>query len=223
MIWSGGSSPIIPIPRDTATLVSFAGDMAGYYFSAYNLNGAILRPAFAPRDDFKRSSHVLGSLTTVENPVELDDLGKAAIVSTALALGVDATNAKAFSIGCGLELQPDPERRLTLTAEHDALGMPRLKLSNHVSDDDFARYRLTMKELGRQLLAARTGMIRLNYKTRAEWVSALDWGNHHLGTTRMHVDPSRASSTRIRACMGFPISTSREAACFRPTAPRTRR
>ena len=104
-----------PIPRDTATLVSFAGDIAGYYFSAYNLNGAILRPAFAPRDDFKRSSHVLGSLTTVENPVELDDLGKAAIVSTALALGVDATNAKAFSIGCGLELQPDPERRLTLT------------------------------------------------------------------------------------------------------------
>jgi len=180
-----------PIPRDTATLVSFAGDIAGYYFDAYNLNGAILRPAYAPRDEFKRSANVLGSLTTVENAVELDDLGKAAVVSTALALGVDAGNAKAYSIGCGLELQPDPERRLTLTGERDALGMPRLKLSNHVSDADFARYRLTMKELGRQLLAARSGMIRLNYKTRAEWVQALDWGDHHLGTTRMHVDPKQ--------------------------------
>ena len=177
-----------PIPRDTATLVSFAGDVAGYYFNAYDLNGAIVRPAYAPRDDFKRSAHVLGSLTTVESAVELDELGKAAVISTALALGVDASNAKAYSIGCGLELEPDPERRLTLTGDRDSLGMPRLKLSNHVSDSDFARYRLTMKELGRQLLAARTGMIRLNYKSRGEWVAALDWGDHHLGTTRMHVD-----------------------------------
>jgi choline dehydrogenase-like flavoprotein len=180
-----------PIPRDTATLVSFAGDMAPYYFNAQEVNGALLRATFAPRDEFKRSSNVLGSLTTVESPVELDELGKAAVVSTALALGVDASGAKAFSIGCGLELEPDPERRLTLTAENDALGMPRLKLSNRISDTDFARYRLTMKELGRQLLAARSGMIRLNYKTRAEWVSALDWGDHHLGTTRMHVDPKQ--------------------------------
>jgi choline dehydrogenase-like flavoprotein len=41
------------------------------------------------------------------------------------------------------------------------------------------------------LLAARSGMIRLNYKTRAEWLSALDWGDHHLGTTRMHLDPKQ--------------------------------
>jgi len=180
-----------PIPRDTATLVSFAGDIASYYFNAWDMEGALLRAAFAPRDDFKRSRKVLGSLTTVESPVELDELGKAAVVSTALALGVDASGAKAFSIGCGLELQPDPERRLTLTGEHDLLGMPRLKLSNQVADADFARYRLTMKELGRQLLAARSGMIRLNYDTRAEWLSALDWGDHHLGTTRMHGDPKQ--------------------------------
>jgi choline dehydrogenase-like flavoprotein len=180
-----------PIPRDTATLVSFGGDLSGYYFNAYDLNGALVRPAFAPRDDFKRGANVLGSLTTVESSVELDELGKAAVITTALSLGVDATNAKAYSIGCGLELEPDPERRLTLTNDRDALGMPRLKLSNRVSESDFARYRVTMKELGRQLLAARSGMIRLNLKARAEWVSALDWGDHHLGTTRMHIDPKR--------------------------------
>jgi choline dehydrogenase-like flavoprotein len=180
-----------PIPRDTATLVSFGGDLPGYYFNAYDLDGALVRPAFAPRDDFKRSAHVLGSLTTVESAVELDDVGKAAVITTALSLGVDASNAKAFSIGCGLELEPDPERRLTLTGDRDSLGMPRLKLSNRVSDADFARYRLTMKELGRQLLASRVGMIRLNLRSRHEWVTALDWGDHHLGTTRMHVDPKR--------------------------------
>jgi choline dehydrogenase-like flavoprotein len=178
-----------PIPRDTATLVCFAGDMAGYYFNPAQVGGALIRAAYAPTDAFKRSARVLGSLSTVENPVELNDLDKAAIVTAALAVGADASGAKAFSVGCGLELEPDPDRRLTLTGDRDKLGLPRLKLSNRVSDSDFQRYRDTMKELGRQLLAGGTGMIRLNYKTRGEWEGALDWGDHHLGTTRMHVDP----------------------------------
>jgi choline dehydrogenase-like flavoprotein len=178
-----------PIPRDTATLVHFAGELPGYYFNGTQLDGAILRATIAPTEDFKRKQHVLGSLSTIENPVELNEFDKAAIVTAALAVGADASNAKAFSVGCGLELAPDPDRRLTLTDERDALGMQRLKLTNRVSDNDFARYRATMKEWGRQLLAAGTGMIRLNYDTRAEWEGALDWGDHHLGTTRMHKDP----------------------------------
>jgi choline dehydrogenase-like flavoprotein len=178
-----------PIPRDTATLVCFSGEMAGYYFNAAQVNDALIRATYAPTEDFKRGNKVLGSLTTVENPVELNDLDKAAVVTAALAVGADASNAKAYSVGCGLELEPDPERRAVLTRERDALGMPRLKLYNRVSDSDFGRYRQTMRELGRQLLAAGSGMIRLNYATRAEWEAALDWGDHHLGTTRMHADP----------------------------------
>ncbi|HEY0302415.1 MAG TPA: GMC family oxidoreductase [Rhizomicrobium sp.] len=180
-----------PIPRDTATLVSFSGEMAGYYFNSMQAAGALIRATYAPTDAFKREARVLGSLTTVENPVELNEFDKAAVVTAALALGADASGARAFSLGCGLELAPDPERRLTLTGDKDALGMPRLKLTNRVSDSDFGRYRATMKELGRQLLAAGSGMLRLNYDTRAEWEKALDWGDHHLGTTRMHADPKQ--------------------------------
>jgi choline dehydrogenase-like flavoprotein len=180
-----------PIPRGTATLVNFAGDLPGYYLNNTQAGDAILRATLAPTEDFKRSHHVLGSLTTIENPVELTELDKASIVTAALAAGVDASNARAYSLGCGLELQPDPDRRLTLTGERDALGMPRLKLTNRVADSDFQRYRDTMKELGRQMLAAGTGMIRLSYSTRAEWEAALDWGDHHLGTTRMHHDPKQ--------------------------------
>ena len=32
-------------------------------------------------------------------------------------------------------------------------------------------------------------MIKLNYDRREEWLAAMDWGNHHLGTTRMSADP----------------------------------
>jgi choline dehydrogenase-like flavoprotein len=34
-------------------------------------------------------------------------------------------------------------------------------------------------------------MIRLNMKERGQWLTGLDWGNHHMGTTRAHVDPKK--------------------------------
>jgi choline dehydrogenase-like flavoprotein len=90
-----------------------------------------------------------------------------------------------------MELKPDPDRRLTLTGARDALGMPRLNLHMTIGDEDFALYRQTMKELGRQLLAAGTGMIHLDRASRESWMETMDWGNHHVGTTRMHVDPKQ--------------------------------
>jgi len=181
-----------PIPRDVATLVVFGGALPACYGTTVTLeNGAIMRAVISPTRSFCQSHAVMGSLTTVENSVELDDTGKAAVVTTALALGVNASNAKAYSLGCGMELQPDPDRRLLLTGDKDALGLPRLKLDMRIADSDFALYRRTLAELGRQLLAARSGMLRLNYSHREQWLKAMDWGNHHMGTTRMSSDPKR--------------------------------
>jgi choline dehydrogenase-like flavoprotein len=78
-----------------------------------------------------------------------------------------------------------------LTGEKDALGLPRLKLDMRLADSDFALYRQTLVELGRQLLASGAGMLRLNYSHREQWLKAMDWGNHHLGTTRMSDDPKQ--------------------------------
>jgi len=179
-----------PIPRDVATLVVFAGSRPPYYGNNIATDrGAVMRATFAPTADFMKTAGVAGSLTTMEQPVEMDETGKAAVVTTAIALGVDASNAKAYSLGCGMELAPDPDRRLTLTGDKDALGLPRLKLNMFIADSDFARYRRTLTELGRQLLASRTGMLRLNFDRPEEWQKTMDWGHHHLGTTRMHDDP----------------------------------
>src|SRR5262249_22490397 len=161
-------------------------NLPSYYGNFLALpNGPVLRAAFAPKPGFARDAGVLGSLTTVENLVPLDAAGTAAVTATAQALGVNASGAKAYSLGCGLELAPDPDRRLTLREERDALGMPRLKLAMRMADSVFDHYRRTLRELGRQLLASRTGMLRLSYSKREEWLKVLDWGNHHLGTTRM--------------------------------------
>jgi choline dehydrogenase-like flavoprotein len=181
-----------PIPRDVATLVVFGGALPACYGSTVTLdNGALMRAVISPTGAFCRANRLMGSLTTVEAAIDLDETGKAAVITTALALGVDASGAKAYSLGCGMELQPDPDRRLTLADEKDALGMPRLKLDMRISDADFALYRKTLGELGRQLLAARSGMLRINYDHREQWLKAMDWGNHHLGTTRMSDDPKQ--------------------------------
>jgi choline dehydrogenase-like flavoprotein len=180
-----------PIPRDVATLVVFDGVLPSFYTALATAKGALLRATFSPSEAFQRERKVLGSLTTVENEIPLDDLGKAALYTTASAMGIDAGSAKAFSMGCGMELMPDPDRRLTLTDQRDALGMQRLKLHMRVAEADFLHFRQTMTELGRQLLAARTGMLRINVSTREEWLRAMDWGNHHLGTTRMSGDPRK--------------------------------
>jgi choline dehydrogenase-like flavoprotein len=181
-----------PIPRDVATLVCFAGPLAPFYGSNQTLDdGAIMRATFAPTAEFRRKAQVAGSLSTIEQAEELDETGKAAVVTTAIALGVDASGAKTYSLGCGIELSPDPDRRLVLTGEKDALGLPRLKLKMRIADQDFDRFRRTLAELGRQLLAARIGMLRINCKARADWMQRMDWGHHHLGTTRMHNDPKQ--------------------------------
>ena len=181
-----------PIPRNVATLVLFDGRMAPFYMNTLSLpNGAILRAALSPRPEFLRRHNVVGSLTTIENEAKLDSFATAAVETTAEALGVDASRAKAFSLGCGMELAPDPDRRLVLNDNRDALGMPRMTLNMTISDDDFSRFRQTLSELGRQLLASRCGMIHLSYSQRHEWLSAMDWGNHHLGTTRMSIDPKQ--------------------------------
>ena len=45
-----------------------------------------------------------------------------------------------------------------------------------------------LMELARQLLEAKTGMLRVDRHSRADWLSVMDGGNHHMGTTRMHDD-----------------------------------
>jgi choline dehydrogenase-like flavoprotein len=178
-----------PTPRDSATIVLFNGNLAPYYGAAQTVNGTIVRAGFFPSEAYRRSHAVMGASVTVENKIDLDDFGKAAVAATAHALGVDASQAVAYSLGCGMEITPDPDRRFTLAAERDALGMPKVNLQMTIADADFARLRLTFQELGRQLLAARLGMIKLNQTTRSEWLAALDWGNHHMGTARMSADP----------------------------------
>ena len=127
-----------PVPRDVATLVSFNGPIAACYGSNVTLNnGAVMRVALSPTAAFCKSHNVVGSLTTIEEAADLDETGKAAVITTAIALGVDASNCQGLfgglRHGAGARSRPAPD----VDRRKDALGMPRLKLDMRISRPGF--------------------------------------------------------------------------------------
>lgn len=90
------------------------------------------------------------------------------------------------------EQAPNPDSRLTLSDERDALGVPRLKVDWRITDLDIASLKRSYALLRDEL--ARTGTGKLVYdpddledRTRRHGVV----GGHHIGTARMSVDPAK--------------------------------
>jgi choline dehydrogenase-like flavoprotein len=89
------------------------------------------------------------------------------------------------------EQAPNPQSRVRLTDERDALGLPRVQLEWRLSAIDkrslLRAHRLVAREL------ARAGLGRLQIlleEDEAAWPEDLAGGRHHMGTTRMHPDPA---------------------------------
>ncbi len=88
------------------------------------------------------------------------------------------------------EQVPNPDSRVTLAAERDALGLPRARLDWRLTEFDKRSIRRTCQLIGEEL--ARLGLARMRLdrwlvEDDATWLD-LTGRNHHLGTTRMHDD-----------------------------------
>jgi choline dehydrogenase-like flavoprotein len=124
--------------------------------------------------------------------IDIDDT--AAGVMGRLGLREYHPSTVSFRMWCSAEAAPNPDSRVRLGDERDALGMPRIVLDWQLSAQDkrslLAGHQAVAEELGR------TGLGRLQI---AEWLTADDdsWsptvegGHHHMGTTRMSQDPSQ--------------------------------
>lgn len=93
-----------------------------------------------------------------------------------------------------LEQQPQPDSRVRLSEERDALGLRRLQLDWRLTDLDKHTLRV-----GNRVLAEEFGRAGLGRVQIADWLLPEDngWGDeidhnqHHMGTTRMSDDPRR--------------------------------
>ena len=82
------------------------------------------------------------------------------------------------------ESAPDPESRVTLAPERDALGARRARLDWRLGELDATSIRRALETFGRALSAAGRGRARLALRDDAPWHGARG-GEHHMGTTRM--------------------------------------
>ncbi len=90
------------------------------------------------------------------------------------------------------EQAPNPESRLRLTDERDALGMPRVQLEWRLGALDKRSLRRAHEILAREFGRAGLGRLQLLLgEDDYQWPPELSAGRHHMGTTRMHPDPRR--------------------------------
>lgn len=92
------------------------------------------------------------------------------------------------------EQAPNPDSRVTLSTEKDALGMPRAKLDWRVTDLDKHSIRTFYELLGREMGRTNTGRVQIKDWLLSDdktWPSFISGGWHHMGTLRMNTDPKQ--------------------------------
>ncbi|MBN9607561.1 MAG: GMC family oxidoreductase [Actinomycetales bacterium] len=94
------------------------------------------------------------------------------------------------------EQRPDPDSRVTLAEETDALGVPRARVDWRLHDDEFRAHRRLLELVGEQFPA-----LGLPAPEPAPWMAdAESWRTrvrdraHMLGTVRMSADPAEGAA-----------------------------
>jgi choline dehydrogenase-like flavoprotein len=94
-----------------------------------------------------------------------------------------------------MEQYPNPDSRVTLETEKDALGVPRAQLHWKLSEMEKRSLRKIYEIIGQQVGLHDAGRVRLMEYLRDEkdssWPDFTGGGWHHMGCTRMHDDPKK--------------------------------
>jgi choline dehydrogenase-like flavoprotein len=98
--------------------------------------------------------------------------------------------SKVFHLNHMAEQAPNPNSRVTLIGERDALGQNRIQLDWQLSPIDVRSIIRAQEIIDEEL--RRAGLGRLHIELHDETPPPdLHGGWHHMGTTRMHVDPKK--------------------------------
>ncbi|MCP4415631.1 MAG: GMC family oxidoreductase [Chloroflexi bacterium] len=88
------------------------------------------------------------------------------------------------------EQMPNPDSRVTLMTERDQLGQRRAQLDWQVTKQDIQSVIRTQEIIATALEQANIGRLHIDLRGAAP-PPGLHGGYHHMGTTRMHIDPKQ--------------------------------
>lgn len=98
--------------------------------------------------------------------------------------------APTYALTAHLENAPDPESRVTLYRQRDALGMPRARLRWRFGEHEHRTLDRLIQLLAQELGYSGLGRVRpLVDEPDSPWPSGVRGAWHQMGTTRMHEDP----------------------------------
>ncbi len=107
-------------------------------------------------------------------------------------LGARRARASPLRLLARAEQAPNPESRVTLASERDALGRRRARLDWRLSAMDTRSMRRALEIIRQEIAIAGLGQVEITLKAdEALRSEPLRGGAHHMGTTRMHEDPRR--------------------------------
>jgi choline dehydrogenase-like flavoprotein len=100
---------------------------------------------------------------------------------------------KHYTLFTRMEQAPNPNSRITLDTEKDALGMPRVSLHWQLTPLEKKSTRKLYDLIGQQMGIAGLGRVKLldwlEDEKNTQWPDTTGGGWHHMGTTRMHDNP----------------------------------
>jgi choline dehydrogenase-like flavoprotein len=104
-----------------------------------------------------------------------------------------------------VELTPNPDSRVTLLEERDALGTPRVQLDWRVCNRDRENLWRCYEILGEEIGSAGLGRVRV-FREREDriWSDQMGRPYHHMGTTRAHRNPKNGVVNENMQVHGVP-------------------
>ncbi len=99
-----------------------------------------------------------------------------------------------FLLWSSAEQAPNPDSRVVLSEQRDALGLPRIALDWRLLELDERSLRVAHQVVAEQLGQAGLGRVQIQDWLSAAadgWAPELIGGHHHMGTTRMADEPTR--------------------------------
>jgi hypothetical protein len=94
-------------------------------------------------------------------------------------------------LGCACEQAPNPQSRVTLSEERDALGMQHGRLEWRLSETDKLSLNRTLHAVATEFGALGVGRVAPTLSDDGQWPEEVLGGYHHMGTTRMADSPER--------------------------------
>jgi len=196
------------VDRPCEIMITDPSLVAPYYQTYTKSAGANIRGVFMFKAEYLRKNRRLGTVMTFykqkeirsDAEVEEKDPDETRAIEPGLAQLIRSTTSRAgdtpllamrYGTGCATEQAPNPDSRITLSADKDAMGMNRSQIDWKLSAADRANLRLNLEALSRAFGAWGEGRVRILFPEKDKWEEAEGWGNHHMGTTRMAEDPRK--------------------------------